>query len=140
MYPTHRLVSRKVRNYRTIFGISIALLAGTVTGCGISPNGVVQVSSTAFDFGQVALSTRARRIVVTLSNPGNIPITLSSNVSGSSDFVLNEHVSCPAMLAAGGSCSMVFTYNPSVTGPGAATLALTTTSTKKAATQNVAIT
>lgn len=140
MYPTRRPFSRKVRNYRTIFGIFLALLTGALTGCGTSPNGVVQASSSTFDFGQVALSSRARRIVVTLSNPGNIPITLSPSVSGSSDFAMNHNVSCSTTLAAGGSCSMVFTYIPSVTGPSAATLSLTSTSTMKTTTQNIAIT
>lgn len=140
MHPTHRSVSRKVLNCRTIFGILLLVLIGTVTGCGVSPNGVVQVSSSSFDFGQVSLSTRVRRIVVTLSNPGNIPVTLSRSVSGSSEFILNEHVSCPATLAAGGSCSMVFTYTPSTAGPVMATLALTSTSSMKAITRNIAIT
>lgn len=139
MHPNHRFVSRKVRNYRTIFGISIALLTATLTGCGVSPNGVVQTNTSSFDFGQVAVSSRARRIVVTLSNPGNIPVTVSPAVSGSSDFVLNEHVSCPATLPAGGSCSMVFTYAPSASGPAMAMLGLATTSSLKSTNQNIAI-
>jgi hypothetical protein len=65
MYRNQRLVSRKVRNCCKIFGISLALL----TGCGISPNGVVHINSSDFDFGQVALSTPTRRIVVTIINP-----------------------------------------------------------------------
>lgn len=116
------------------------MLAVTITGCGTSPNGVVEVSSSAFDFGQVALSTHTRRIVVTLSNPGKTPVALNSSVSGNSDFLFNQRVSCPATLAAGGSCSMVITYAPSVAGPAMATLALTSTSSTKTASQNIAIT
>gem|GEM_PF-1137374 len=140
MSPTHRLVPREVRNYRTIFGVFLALLIGPITGCGVSQNGVVQVSTNAFDFGQVAVSTKARRIVVTVTNPGNAAVALASNVSGNTDFILNPSVSCPSSVAAGGSCSIVFTYLPSATGTATATLALTYSSAQKTATENVSIT
>lgn len=140
MCSTDGIVSQKNEKYRAIVGLLCAMLATAITGCGVNPNGVVEISSSAFDFGPVALSTHERRIVVTLGNPGKTSVALNSSVSGSSDFLFNQHVSCSTTLAAGGSCSMVITYTPSVAGPAMATLALTSTSSTKTSSQNIAIT
>lgn len=84
-------------------------------GCGIAGSGVA-ISTSSFDFGDVALSTQVRRMVVTVTNSTNSTITLSPSLSGSADFALASGVSCGSTLAAAASCSGVVLFAPSRTG------------------------
>ncbi len=95
--------------------IGICTLIAAFTACGSSTPGV-QVSGLTFNYGDVAIGTQVRRIVITVKNTTKADVTLAPTLSGGSDFTLGTTVSCGTTLPAMSSCSMVATFAPSAEG------------------------
>ncbi len=93
--------------------INITNLVDAISGGGGVP--VLDVSSTAVDFGTVPLgSTQTRQI--TLTNTGSASVTIrfspSINVSGQ----LSQSLTCGSIVVPGASCTLELTFRPTVSG------------------------
>ena len=94
----------------------------------VVPQGQLTITPTALAFGDQALGTTSAPQSVTLANTGNA--ALSVTVDGANDpFTLAGASTCgttsPITIAMGASCTLVYTFMPSVTGAAAQTLAVT---------------
>ena len=103
-------------------GISCAFAA--MLGCGSSSTPPVTVSSVKFSYGDVAIGTQVRRIVLTVRNSGKSAVSLAPALSGGTDFTFGNDVSCGATLPASSSCSMVAVFAPTTEGSQTAVLDL----------------
>jgi len=119
-------------------GISgLALLFGLfpfLTGCG---GGRVTVSTNAFDFGSIAVNTRIKRTVVTITNTTATEVPLKPSLSGSIEGSLSRSGSCEQTLQAAASCSIVLTFAPMATGAETGELKLNLTGASAPADQSV---
>lgn len=99
-----------------IFSLApLCLLLAGLLGCGSSTPSV-GVSSTKFDYGNVAIGTSVRRIAVTVTNSSKTDITAAPVLSGSSDFTLGSGVSCSGTITAGSKCMVVVLFAPTIEG------------------------
>jgi sugar lactone lactonase YvrE len=94
-----------------------------ITGNGISTKAVASVSSTALDFGNVAIGTSSAVQTVILTNEGGATLNIASIATGSAVFT--DKTTCGTTLASLASCTVSLTYTPSTTGGDQATLTLT---------------
>lgn len=99
-----------------------AAFAGLISGCRKGHPPIA--SATAFDFGQVAVPSTSTRDVVTITNTGHSAAALSVTLSGDSSLKFAPGLSCGTSLVAGGSCSMVVSFNPTASGPATGTLSV----------------
>lgn len=111
-------------NLFAAFGV-LALLAG-LAGCGSNSSVIVTGANAAggFNFGNVALSTQVRRLVLTVSNTTSSTVTLSPAISGGTGFTIAANVSCGTSLPAGAACSEIILFSPTAAGAQNATLDL----------------
>jgi pseudomonalisin len=103
----------------------------TVTQAAASGSSQIVVSSSTLSFGsdQVGLTTPAQRILV--SNTGGSALTLGTiSITGSAQTDYGDSGSCVTglMLAAGASCFLQVTFDPTAAGARSATLQLGSTS------------
>jgi hypothetical protein len=91
-----------------------------LSGKGVS--GIVSLSTTDLSFGDQRVGTTSMEQTVTLSNPAATPLFLEG-VAASGDFAMTH--SCGSSVVAGGSCTIVVTFAPSVVGPSAGTVTIT---------------
>lgn len=82
-----------------------------LSGNGLQTSGSVATGS--LNFGSVKVGAVSAAQSVTLQNTGNTPLLVSS-VTGTGDFSVTHN--CPASLAAGSSCAVNATFNPTVMG------------------------
>lgn len=86
-----------------------------LTGTGIAPT--VAFSPTSIPFANQTLNTTSPASVVTLSNPGNSTLTITSiTVTGANSGDFSQSNACGTSLAAGTSCTINVTFTPSVAG------------------------
>lgn len=89
--------------------------AGTVS-IGLSGSGInvpapeVSLSQVALGFGTVTLGTSSAPRVITLSNSGSGPLSITAINSSSTEFTVSHD--CPASLAAKASCRLSVVYRP----------------------------
>jgi hypothetical protein len=83
-----------------------------LSGNGVAP--AAALSPTTVSFPSLPLGTTSAAQIVTLSNSGTASLDISS-IAASGDFA--EVSTCPASLAAGGSCAIQVTFQPTATGP-----------------------
>lgn len=98
-----------------IFGLALS-------GCHSSSKSVL--SATTFDFGAIAAPLSSTRDVVTVTNTGKAPASISATVSGDPSLRFDPGLSCGASLLPGGSCSMVVSFSPTSAGPVSGSLAI----------------
>ncbi len=97
----------------------------------------VLLSPTTVNFGNQTVGTTSSPQNVTLTNKGNIMLTISSiSISGSSDFLQTNN--CGTSVAAGGSCTIAVIFRPSTTGTIAGKIVVTDNGAK--GTQSVSLT
>ena len=84
------------------------------SGCG-SNNSSVSVSTGYFDYGNVAIGTHVRRMVVTITNQQKESITLAPTLKGNADFVLRPEFSCDGTLPGYANCTAVVDFTPTST-------------------------
>ncbi|MEO6806559.1 MAG: aryl-sulfate sulfotransferase [Edaphobacter sp.] len=71
------------------------------------------LSASSFDFGQNLVNNALTRTVAILTNTGSNPLTLNPVLSGDPSYsIATSSASCGLQLAAGASCDMLLTYNP----------------------------
>ncbi|MGC1363728.1 MAG: aryl-sulfate sulfotransferase [Silvibacterium sp.] len=126
---------------RVFFYSALALPLGILlSGCGLTSNTSLEVTGSSFDFGQTVVSQTATRDVVTVTNGGTGPATLTGAVQGDSSLKLLSDLSCGSSLGAGGSCSMVVSFAPTTSGAVTGSLALTLTGVGSVAHKTVQLT
>jgi hypothetical protein len=95
------------------YGITPAYGAGNTgwsgSECTFPPFNILSTSTSSADFGLVNLNTQSPAQSVTLTNPGPDPAPISS-VYATGGF--DETNNCPAILAAGASCTATVTVTP----------------------------
>lgn len=105
--------------------LSIPTNTGTLTanlsGVGLQTSGSTNVGSLAF--GDVPVNTVSTAQAVTLNNTGNTPLSVTA-VTAAGQFSAVHN--CPAQLAAGSSCTVNVTFQPTVMGAASGTLAVAT--------------
>ena len=80
-----------------------------LAGTGVSTAPVASISTSSLSFGGQLLNTTSAAQPVTLSNTGNVPLTVIG-ISTSGDF--GETDNCSVSLAAGHSCTINITFTP----------------------------
>jgi hypothetical protein len=114
-------------NGATAIGLSVT---------GAAPAPALSANPASVAFGTQTIATAATQNV-TVSNTGNIPVTLGAiKVSGASSVVIGSGGTCGTTLAIAASCNVPLTFTP--TAAGAATATLTVAS--NAPTLSVAVT
>ena len=85
--------------------------AVSLTGTGTSP--AAQLSPTSLVFGVQLLNTTSSSRAVTLSNPGNSTLSITSiTFTGTNAADFTRTTTCGATLAAGANCSISVTFRP----------------------------
>jgi photosystem II stability/assembly factor-like uncharacterized protein len=93
-----------------------------VSGTAPPPRLVVSVPDTG-DFGAVCLD-KFRDQMITLSNSGGCPLTITAMTSSSGDFLVPQTIAFPIVIAAGGDLEIVLRFQPTHLGPSSATIAI----------------
>jgi len=91
-------------------GNQTVLMAGTGTGVGTS---ALTLSTNGLAFGNEAVNTTSPSQTVTVTNTGNVPVTISS-VTAVGDFTVNNN--CPSSLNPALTCSVQVTFTPTAKG------------------------
>jgi hypothetical protein len=78
---------------------------------------IAQVSPTSLDFGNQTVAITSSPQIVTLTNIGNINLTITSiQITGSNNLDFAQTNNCPNALAPNGSCQISVTFTPTTTG------------------------
>ena len=91
-----------------------------VSGTGSLP---VTLSATTLSFGSVTVGTASSTKSVTLTNKGNVPLSIA-DVSTSAGFAVVSNT-CGAAVAAGGKCTIGVRFSPTAKGAVTGTLTIT---------------
>jgi hypothetical protein len=86
---------------------------------------IAQFSGTSLNFGNQTVGIKSAAKTVTLTNQGNIALTISSmGITGtnSGDF---DATKCPSSLAPNGTCTISVTFKPTATGTRTAAVSIT---------------
>jgi hypothetical protein len=98
--------------------LSIATDAGTqsvpLTGTGVAPT--LTLAPTALTFPNSALLVSSAARVITVTNPGNAPLTVSGVTVGGTNAADFTRTTTCATVAAGGSCTISVVFRPSANG------------------------
>ena len=95
----------------------------SLTGTGVAPT--VSLSPGSLTFANQAVGTSGPVIVLTLSNPGNATLTISSiGVSGTNSGDFTQANTCGTSLAEGTSCSISVMFTPLAAGTRQATISV----------------
>ena len=70
------------------------------------------LSASSFNFGNNLVNNTLTQSVVTVTNTGTAPLTMSPTLSGDPGYALVSTGSCGAQLAAAASCAMMVSYTP----------------------------
>jgi len=113
---------------------TLTILDDTITGSNtIQLSGVgalpakAALSPTSEVFSSQTINTASSPKVLTLSNSGGLPLTISSySISGTNAADFTQTHTCGATLAAAANCSISVVFKPSAAGARSATLTVTT--------------
>jgi hypothetical protein len=94
--------------------------AVTLEGIGSGP--VAALSPASLSFSSIAVGTSSSPQTITLSNSGNITLSISS-IQTSGDY--SQTNNCPSGLAAGATCTISITFSPTTTGTRNGSLTIT---------------
>ena len=95
----------------------IILLSVALAGCANSSQPAVtttnaSLSASSFNFGNNLVNNSITDPVVTVTNAGTIALNLSPGLSGDSSYSISNASTCTTTLAAGSSCTVSLTYDP----------------------------
>ena len=93
-----------------------------ISGVAPPPRLVVSVPDTG-DFGSTCLG-KFRDEMITLSNSGHCPLTITAITSSSTDFVVPQTIAFPIVIGPGGDLEIVLRFQPSHLGPSSATITI----------------
>jgi hypothetical protein len=116
----------------TTTALTISAVAGGITKTATltltpppAPVRAISVNPTSLSFGNQVLGSSSAPQVVTVSNTGNLAVTISSILT-TGDFARTTNCPVsPASFAVGTSCSIWVTFTPTATGPRSGTLTIT---------------
>ena len=87
---------------------------------------IVSLSPTSLNFGNQTVGITSTPQVVTLTNTGNINLTIASiQISGTNSGKFNQTNNCPGSVQPNGSCQISVTFTPTTTGTRNAAVAIT---------------
>lgn len=88
---------------------------------------ILTITPTTIDFGNVAVSTTSAPETVTLANVGNATLTVDPVTAPSAPFAVSGGTcgAPPITIPVSGSCTIQYTFSPTVTGPATQTLNVT---------------
>jgi len=113
--------------------ISDNATAGSPQTIGLSGTGTVvaaSLSPTSLSFGSEAVSTKSGTLTATLTNNGNAALSLSSiALTGANTGDFAETNTCGSSVAAGGSCTISVTFDPTTSGSRSASVSITDNAT-----------
>jgi peptidyl-Asp metalloendopeptidase len=112
----------------TIGGQTLVIMQAAAA-TGVASPALAAISATSIAFGSVSVGKSSGTKSVTLTNAGGGTLTVASLVMGGAnpgDFVRSGTCVANAMLSAGQSCTVGFTFSPTATGTRAATLSVGT--------------
>jgi len=108
--------------------LGVPIVAVPVNGTGVLPASL-SISPTTLSFAGTMVGVASAGQTVTVTNPGGVALvglTLTVSGTAATDFGVNS-TSCTGTLAAGGSCSVVMTFKPTVAGGRAASVTVAST-------------
>jgi Bacterial Ig-like domain (group 3)/FG-GAP-like repeat/Abnormal spindle-like microcephaly-assoc'd, ASPM-SPD-2-Hydin len=86
---------------------------------------IAQLSPASLNFGNQTVDMVSAAKIVTLTNEGNIALTISSiGITGTDHADFAQSHTCGASVAAGASCTISVTFTPTTTGTRTATLSI----------------
>ena len=86
---------------------------------------IVQLSPTSLNFGNQTVGIASASQKVTLSNTGNIALTISIGITGANSSDFGQTSTCGSSVAAGGSCTITVTFTPTASGTRNAAITIT---------------
>jgi len=86
---------------------------------------VVSLSSSSLNFGNQTVGIPSSPQVVTLTNTGNIALTLAIAVIGTNSTDFSQTNTCGTSVSAGGNCTISVTFTPSAAGTRTAAVSIT---------------
>ena len=100
--------------------------AATDTDTVLQPGNLV-VNPTSIDFGTIAVGASSAAQTVTLSNAGGSTLQVTALTAAAVPFALSGGTcgATPFPLAAGASCTLAYTFSPTVSGPASQNLTVT---------------
>jgi hypothetical protein len=101
----------------------------TATGTGVNPTTTVQLSPTSLAFASQSVDSTSPVHTVTLTNSGDIALTVT-DITVTGDFAqTNNCPVSPATLPVGASCTMFVTFSPTTTGSRTGSVSITDNAT-----------
>ncbi len=102
----------------------------TLTGTGIAQGAAVTLNPTTLTFPSQPLNTTSAQQTVTLTNSGNVALTLTSiAVQGTNAADFTESDNCASPIAVNAKCTIGITFRPSATGARTANISITDNAT-----------
>jgi len=86
---------------------------------------ISQTSTTSLAFGNQTVGIPSTSQSVTLTNNGNIPMTLATKIVGTNAGAFSQTNTCGSSVAAGGNCTISITFKPTSAGSRTAALSIT---------------
>jgi hypothetical protein len=101
----------------------------SLSGAGVTPAPGVGLAPATLTFAGELIGTASTAQVITLTNTGNAPLTISTiAITGANSGDFSQNNTCPASsanMAAGASCAISVTFTPPVTGNRTASVSIT---------------
>lgn len=98
----------------------------TLTGTGAADSPVASLSTTTLAFGDQLVGTSSATQAVTLTNTGNVALTISGiAITGTNSGDFSETNNCGASLAVNASCKINMTFTPGTIGAKTASVSVT---------------
>jgi hypothetical protein len=94
-----------------------------VEGTAPPPRLVVSIADSG-DFGDTCIGS-FHDLMLTLSNAGHCPLSISDIASSSGDFIVPEAIAYPLVIAPGGDLELTLRFQPTAFGPTSATITIT---------------
>ncbi len=85
---------------------------------------ISQTSTTSLAFGNQTVGIPSTSQSVTLTNSGNIPMTLATKIVGTNAAAFSQTNTCGSSVAAGGNCTISVIFKPTSAGTRVATLSI----------------
>ena len=85
----------------------------------------ISFSPTSWSFGNQVVSTSSTAESITITNPGNASLTISSvTITGTNSGDFSQTTNCSTVAAGSGSCTIQVTFTPSATGSRSASISV----------------
>jgi hypothetical protein len=111
-------------------GGNVCLVADTSVGCGVvfevTREPFVTLSPTSLSFGNQTVGISSSPLVTTLTNSGNLPLTITSiQIAGADSSDFGQTNNCPGSLSPNDVCQISVTFTPTATGTRNAAVTIT---------------